>query len=295
MSGLDTIPATAARELFVQCLKEQDVLGPALAAARRAGTTAFNQPWSPVHQATFFGDHTLLTAVLNAEAASSNSVRSQYAGQSSPSPLHVAAVSGWVDLVAPLVRRGDEPLARGPGGRTALDVACLQQWTKPELSQAFGAALATACLQKRSSEPGPNRKPQSNASMTHSNASEGGWRAGGWPEPAPMCDFQVLDAHKFSGFVEDYVALRRPLLLRGADKTHAHTRLKGLWSRSAIAANHPDVRLHPSTIPYPKAYGDAAGQKSAVTVAEYLVYLDELDQAQRARNASSVSRVPYDS
>lgn len=299
LSGLVTIPAAAARELFLQCLEAQEVLGPALAAARRAGAVAFGQNWSPVHQAAFYGNRQLLDAVLNAEAASPAPGRRP--SRNSLSPLQVAAVNGWVDLVAPLVGRGDNPLVVTPGGKSALDVACLQQWTKLELIQAFGSALATACLEKRSSEPGTDQTPRwksgSQANMSNricSDDHDDCWRAGGWLEPPSVCGFHVVDAHNFSGFVENFVALRRPLLMRGADKSSAHTRLKKLWSRSTVAASHPDVRLHPSTIPFPKAYSNAVGQTSAVTVAEYLVYLDKLDRAQRAINASSVSRTSCD-
>ena len=46
---------------------------------------------------------------------------------SDTTPLHVAAIAGWPQLVPMLIKHGFDPLLPGPEGWSALEVACLQR------------------------------------------------------------------------------------------------------------------------------------------------------------------------
>lgn len=186
-------------------------------------------------------------------------------------PMHVAAVCGNVKLVKPLIDAGHPTQVKDRWGRIPLDTACLQMWTAQELVAAFGPEAPQYCkdagtlylrrpaaLSTDGATTGPPPPPNLNPQATSFVFTEAG---GGYKTPEvnaaipSTCAFDIVDQMTTAEFQHTYVSPRRPVLVRGGTKGAKWDSLRKKWSRSNIAASHPDVMLKTSSIPYANVFG----------------------------------------
>lgn len=214
--------------------------------------------WSVVHEAAAFGQPTLLKYALIVEpnVLTANPI----------SPLHVAVSNGWAELVPQLIAVGYDPEKKNPEGWSAIDMACKQQWTHAELLDAFGdEGEAQYCdvemaLPKRDFKyVGPG----------------GGWAKVRGKQHDSDCDVDIHEKITPSEFLKNYVAVRRPVLIRKAQRGRAWDALRDRWSREKIAEAHGDVKFNTSTIPYGKQF-DARAAEREMDIAAYINYMAEL-------------------
>eukprot|EP00038_Savillea_parva_P025637 m.48754 g.48754 ORF g.48754 m.48754 type:complete len:279 (+) comp7029_c0_seq1:1595-2431(+) len=88
-----------------------------------------------------------------------------------------------------------------------------------------------------------------------------------------MCDIDVRADLSTEDFLFDYLALQRPVLLRGVTAGKQWDSLRRAWSRKALAKKYGDTLLQVSNVPYAEAFGLNA---SEITLAEYLQYMDRM-------------------
>ena len=266
-SNRETVTTAIGRNLVTQCVVNQKVLRESL--ERYIKDMLRPRPeWSVVHEAAAFGQPTLMKYALIVEP---NVLTAHKV-----SPLHVAASNGWAELIPQLVEVGYDPELKNAEGWSAIDIACKQQWTHAELLEAFGEeGEAQYCdvemaLPKRGFKyVGPG----------------GGWSKVRGAQLEPDCDVDVREKLSAAEFLKEYVAVRRPVLLRKVQRGRAWDALRDRWSRMKISKNHGDVKFNTSTIPYGKQFDESA-EEMEMGIAQYLEYMAKLYAKEGARNAN---------
>ena len=256
-SDRETVTTSMGRNLVAQCVVNQKVLRQAL--ERYIKDMLRPRPeWSVVHEAAAFGQPTLLKYALIVEPT----VLTAHA----VSPIHVAASNGWAEIIPQLVAAGYDPAMKNAEGWSATDIACKQQWTHAELLKAFGedgdgqyCDVEVAPPKRSFKYVGPG----------------GGWAKVRGAQLESDCGVDVREKLSAADFLKEYVAVRRPVLLRKVQRGRAWDALRDRWARGSIAGFHADVQFNTSTIPYGKQFDESA-QEIEMGIAGYLEYMAQL-------------------
>jgi hypothetical protein len=109
---------------------------------------------------------------------------------------------GNTRLIRPLLEHGYDPEVKDRWGRTALDVACLQQWTPVELIDGFGAAALEYCTKSGALEL---RRPAGEPFVY--TAAGGGYQTPAAAAAIPStCDFDIVMGMTTAEFQHTYGA-----------------------------------------------------------------------------------------
>ena len=118
------------------------------------------------------------------------------------------------------------------------------------------------------------------------------------------CGFDVRDASGVYGdtdsdskdivtaatFLNEFVAVRRPVLLKGMLRGTVWDGLRDAWSRSKISSQHPGIIFNTSAILFPNddsTVQDTTAESVAMSISEYIAYMDALNDADGAQKANS--------
>ena len=140
------------KAFHVQCAQHQGMLVKAArqhTAAIAAGVLQPGEDTGATNEAAAFGRIEMLDLALQHETRPTEIVRDGRRW----TPLHIAAVAGWPQMMSPLIKHGFDPNHPSGGGLSAVDIACRQHWSSAEMAEAFGNELAAKC--KASAPPPP--------------------------------------------------------------------------------------------------------------------------------------------
>jgi hypothetical protein len=170
-----------------------------------------------------------------------------------------------------LIEQGADPHERNIDGWSPIDIACRQRWPQDLLVKSFGATVALSCNL-------PLERPRREFKYS---GPGGDWFKQHGDQAQSMCDVDVRDSIKPEEFIRDYVAVRRPVLMRKALRGKSWDALRTRWSRGNVAKAHTDVRFNTSTIPYAKQFDESAHEEE-MDLVQYIEYMTELERASAA-------------
>lgn len=214
-TGEFAIATAEVLSIIEKCEQFQGIIA---SAAQNGGLVFYGEPgeWSALHAAAAIGSLPLLRIVIKLAEVELEQSNPKPLPFTPPTPLHVAVSGAFPKVAAALISKfGQDPLVRDPWGRTSIDVACLQRWTRQELVETFGDGPEVLC-------PGGVVAPLQVATAAHITAASGGGPGGGWidgPVQADLatsgCGIDVEAGLSAETFASQYMATRRPVLVRG--------------------------------------------------------------------------------
>ena len=250
------VSARQVRDHLDDCMAHQSVVA---SLFRDGGDLQFQRHQggaAALHVAAAYGSARLIDAVLGSGSSSEGSAQGAWMPDGSvPTPLHIAATAGHADATAALRRHNVAAVeARDLWNRTALDIAVLQGWPRHKLADAFGDGAANAA--------------QRNSWAAHGDPGHiNGGGVGGID-----CGFDVREVLTADEFAADYLAVHRPVLIRGGQVGPAWDALREKWAWSNLARAYPAVSFTTGLVPYADEFGLPISN-TATTFADYLEYM----------------------
>lgn len=229
------------RRVFIKCLLVQNVISQLV----EDGAVVYAENifgWTPLLHAAALGSPDIIQQLIQHNA--DHQVRTVLAHTS----LHIAAIRGSYDIVLPLVQAGLSPGEVDYFNRTAMQVACLHRWTAEGLAKALKVSVPYGCPSKLKYVPPPKHSPQ------------GGWLGSGVTLPASLtrerCDIDVIpqDAD-VQQFLFDYLALQRPVLVRGAANAPEMKAFFTAWQRNKLEHEYGARLFKVAAVPYAEVFG----------------------------------------
>ena len=229
------------RRVFIKCLLVQNVI-PQLV---QDGAVVYAENifgWTPLLHAAALGSPDIVQQLIHHNA--DYQVRTVLAHTS----LHIAAIRGSYGIVLPLIQAGLSPGEVDYFNRTAMQVACLHRWTAGGMAEALKVSMPHGCPSKLKYTPPPK------------HSAQGGWLGSGVALPASLarerCDIDVIphDAD-VQQFLFDYLALQRPVLVRGAANTPEMKAFFTAWQRNKLEHEHGALLFKVAAVPYAEVFG----------------------------------------
>ena len=249
---------TDLRRLFIKCLLVQNVIQQLLQDGA-VEYTANIFGWNPILQLAALGSSEAVSQLLAHRAdPQSRTVLAHTA-------LHVAAIRGSYEVVSPLLQAGLRAGDEDYFNRTALDVACLHNWSAKPFASALGVSLPDGCPTKPKQAPLLKHSPQ------------GGWLGSGVKLPEQLttdrCDFDILEEVDVNSFTFNFLSLERPVLIRNAAKMPEIKRLLQLWQRSKFEQEYGNLEVTEVDVPFAESFGYSTS--TATTIRAFLSKLKQ--------------------
>ena len=208
--------------------------------------------WTPLLHAAALGSPAIMQQLVSHNA--DPQVRTVLAHTS----LHVAAIRGSYDIVLPMIQAGLKPSEVDYFNRTAMQVACEHRWSANSMAKALQISIPRAC-------PAPLKYV---APAKHS--FQGGWLSSGVPLPASLtaerCDFDVIShVSDVQQFLFDYLALQRPVLIRGAGSRQEMKPFSTSLVRNKLEHEFSALVLKEIPVPFAETFGYSAQQTTLKT------------------------------
>ena len=253
-----SVSQEAVRKIFIQCLLVQNVI-PGLI---QDGAIVYAENmfgWTPLLHSAALGSPDLLDQLISLKA--DLLVRTVLAHTS----LHIAAIRGTFDIVLPMLQAGLKPGEVDYFNRTAMNVACLQRWSANDMAKALKITVPKDCPAKL--QYVPPTKP----------ISQGGWLASGVTLPTTLtkerCDFDVIPpTEDVEQFLFDYLALQRPVLIRGAGSRTEMKAFSTSLLRNKLEQEYGALTFKEIQIPFAQTFGYMA---QSTTLKTYLGKMKE--------------------
>ena len=229
------------RRVFKQCLMVQGVMPSLL----QDGAVVYAENifgWTPLLHSAALGSPDAIHQLISHNA--DHQVRTVLAHTS----LHIAAIRGSYDIVLPLIQAGLKPSEVDYFNRTALQVACLHRWSAEPMAKALQVSMPHGCPTTLIYAPLTKHVPQ------------GGWLGSGRTLPASLtgerCDFDVIPhSTDVQQFLFDYLALQRPVLVRGAGSGPEMKAFTTAWQRSKLEQEHGALVFQEVEVPFAETFG----------------------------------------
>ena len=263
-----TVTYRLIRQTLAQCMQAQHVVK-MLAAKGASGDAENGFGYRVLHHAALFGDVSFVEAVLDLKP----DLRA--ATTLGHTALHVAVMSGSLAVIPLLTSAGVPTDVKDRVGRTAMDVACAHGWVVEEVARLLGTGTG---LHTAACEKAWQSAPRTTLTAWPTAAEVGG----GWgsaprghtqQQSQQTCGIDVRADMTADEFLFSYLAIQRPVLVRGGLVGPQWDTIRGQWSRPGFAARFVHEEFTKSTIPYASAFG-LEGNKT--TVAQHLLYMDWL-------------------
>lgn len=254
-----TVRQEAVRKIFVQCLLVQNVI-PSLI---HDGAIVYAENffgWTPLLHSATLGNPAIMQQLITLNA--DPQVRTVLAHTC----LHIAAIRGSFDIVLPMLQVGLKPGEVDYFNRTAMNVACLQRWSAKPMAEALQIPLPQDCPAKLRYIP--PTKP----------ISHGGWLASGVTLPTTLtkerCDIDVIaPTVDVQEFLFDYLALQRPVLIRGAGSKAEMKAFSTSLLRNKLEQEHSTLTFKEVPMPFAQTFGYMA---QSTTLKTYLGKMKEV-------------------
>ena len=229
------------RRIFIKCLIVQNAIPQLL----EDGAVVYAENifgWTPLLHAAALGSPDIILQLIRKNA--DHQVRTVLAHTS----LHIAAIRGSYDIVLPLMQAGLKPNEVDYFNRTALQVSCLHRWSAEGMAKALKANIPYNC---------PERLRYI-APQKHS--TQGGWLGSGLALPpgltASGCSIDVISHDTdVQHFLFDYLALQRPVLVRGAANTPEMKAFLTSFQRNRLEQEHGPLPFAEAPVPYAEVFG----------------------------------------
>eukprot|EP00040_Diaphanoeca_grandis_P025275 m.139786 g.139786 ORF g.139786 m.139786 type:complete len:864 (+) comp30080_c0_seq2:305-2896(+) len=267
-------------KFIATCFEQQDVI-----ANSDADASWFNPQktgWSVLHYAARSGSADVMRAVIGAIAEEHPAMVAPYVfynEKKAVTPLHVAVADDFVDVAKVLVDYGIDPhLHNEAAGYSAIEIACLKRWSDADMITAFGGDAKGIC-------PNGVVAELKSVPLTQQLGS------GGYLKPKPgsepddhvpashACDIDVRDnTLSREEFETEYLALKRPVVLRGLQRGSDWDELREKWARDQISTTHPTLAFLTGSIPYARTFG--VGGSDVTGVDDYLSYMRKISEGE---------------
>ena len=266
----------AIRRVLVQCVLVQGVIPSLL----KTGAVVYAENifgWAPLLHATTLGSPAVMQLLMSHGADAQ--VRTVLAHTS----LHIAAIRGTYDVVQPMIQAGLKPSEVDYFNRTAMQVACLHRWSARLMAEALQTDMPEGCPAELEYTP-PAK-----------HSSQGGWLASGVSLPASLtserCDFDVIPhTTDVQQFLYNYLALQRPVLIRGAGSGPEMKPFTTSLLRNKLEHEQGKLLLKEVPIPFAETFGYEA---QPITLKSYLDKMRELfNQNKASSSGGDYSEIP---
>lgn len=272
-----TVSQEDVRKVFRQCLQVQNII-PSLI---QDGAVVYAENifgWTPLLHSAALGSPAVVQQLIlhNADPQ----VHTVLAHTS----LHIAAIRGSYDIVLPMIQAGLKPSEVDYFNRTAMQVACLHRWSAGAMAQALQIGMPQGC---------PVRLKYVSPAK---HSSQGGWLASGVTLPTSLtserCDFDVIPhTADVQQFLFDYLALQRPVLLRGAGSGPEMKTFTTSLLRNKLEQEYGALALTEVPIPFAGTFGYAV---QPTTLKAYLGKMKQLfHQFKDLGSHSEVTSPPF--
>ena len=229
------------RRVFIKCLLVQNAIPQLL----EDGAVVYAENifgWTPLLHAAALGSPDIILQLIRKNA--DHQVRTVLAHTS----LHIAAIRGSYDIVLPLMQAGLKPNEVDYFNRTALQVACLHRWSAEGMTKALKVNVPYNCPEKLQYVAPPK------------HSTQGGWLGSGLALPprltADGCSIDVISHNTdVQRFLFDYLALQRPVLVRGAANTPQMKAFLTSFQRNRLEQEHGSLPFTEAPVPYAEVFG----------------------------------------
>ena len=236
-----TVSQEAVRRVFMRCVLVQGVIPSLL----RDGAVVYAENifgWTPLLHSAALGSPAIMHKLISHSA--DPQVRTVLAHTS----LHIAATRGSYDIVLPMIQAGLKPSEVDYFNRTAMQVACLHRWSAESMAKALQVNMPRGC-------------PAKLKYVTPAkHDSQGGWLSSGVALPKDLtnerCDFDVIPhTADVQQFLFDYLALQRPVLIRGAGGGSEMKPFSTSLLRNKLEQEHGTLGLKEGPMPFADTFG----------------------------------------
>ena len=266
-----TVSQEAVRKMFTRCVLVQGVI-PALL---QEGAVVYAENifgWTPLLHAAALGSREVMEQLIRHNA--DPQVRTVLAHTS----LHIAAMRGSYEIVLPMVQAGLRASEVDYFNRTAMQVACSHRWSAKPMAKALQVNLPRACPVELKYEAPPK------------HSFQGGWLSSGIQLPHTLtgerCDFDVIpNSVEVEQFLFDYLALQRPVLIRGGGGGPDMKTFSAAMLRNKLEQEHGALPVRETPLPFAETFGYPA---LPTTIKTYLDKMRELSSTSKGRNYSDL-------
>jgi len=195
---------------------------------------------SALHNAAYHGDAGLVAYLVNAGA--SIDIEDDYGR----TPLHLAVAAGHTNVAEILLAEADSDSSAS------------------EAEDRFGSTPAGLGHVTQTSSSGISQELEIDASgQASAQAGSGGWGDAPSSSVSDRCDIDQYSADSFSAkqFEEQYLFLRKPVLIRGALSDWPAMKH---WTRPMLREKYGHIQATISGIPYAKDFGGLPGQRTTI-------------------------------
>lgn len=268
-----SVSQEAVRRVLMQCILVQGII-PSLLASGAVIYAENIFGWTPLLHAAALGSPAIMQQLMSYNA--DPQVRTVLAHTS----LHVAAIRGSYDIVLPMIQTGLKPTEIDYFNRTAMEVACLHRWPAEKMAKALQMNVPEGCPAELKYIP-PAK-----------HSSQGGWLASGSSIPTSLtnerCDFDVIShTSNVQQFLYDYLALQRPVLIRGAGSGPEMKPFTTSLLRNKLEQEHGRLNIKEIPIPFAETFEYAP---HTTTLKSYLDKMREtFNQHKNAGNYSEIT------
>ena len=245
--GIDfsmTISQEAIRKVLRRCITVQGII-PSLI---QEGAVVYAENifgWAPLLHGAALGGPAIMQQLISHNA--DPQVRTVLAHTS----LHIAAIRGSYDIVLPMVQAGLKSSEVDYFNRTAMQVACLHRWSAAAMAKALQISMPRECPATLKYVP-PAK-----------HSFQGGWLSSGVSLPASLtkerCDFDVIPhTADVQQFLFDYLALQRPVLIRGAGSGQDMKPFTTSLLRNKLEHEYGGLVFKEVPVPFAETFGYSA-------------------------------------
>ena len=258
------------RRVFSRCVVVQGVI-PALL---QDGAVIYAENvfgWTPLLHAAALGSSAVVEQLLKHNA--DPEVRNYLAHTS----LHIAAIRGSYEVVSPLIQSGIKASEVDYFNRTALQLACMHRWSARPMAETLQVNLPRGCPVEVKYEPPPK------------HSFQGGWLTSGIHLPHSLtrerCDFDVIPNTDVEQFLFDYLALQRPVLIRGGGSGQEMKPFLTAMMRNKLEQEQGDLVMREQYIPFAETFGHTI---QPTTIKTFLDNMKDLVTQSRNKNYSDI-------
>ncbi|CAE7471574.1 Bifunctional arginine demethylase and lysyl-hydroxylase JMJD6-A [Symbiodinium microadriaticum] len=244
MSFEDTLRMVNGKAILVTESLLKARADPSFAQSRQSGKT-------PLHHCAEHGLSALAEALLSAKA--DPEARSKPLQRT---PLHQAVIHRSLGVLQALLDAGARVSTMDSAGRTAPDLAKQLRWAEGQQYLQLSTCSSDGCMARTSLEDEASVRLPELLPAGWKDRWERGSLSPAWGRPeSQTCELAVVAAEELSAetFVDDYLSLRRPLLVRGGAR---HMPAFERWSLRYLVRKVGETIMSAVTIPYPEDFGD---------------------------------------
>ena len=261
----------AVRRLLSRCVLVQGIIPTLL----QDGAVVYAENifgWTPLLHAAALGNPAIMEQLISHNA--DPQVRTVLAHTS----LHIAAKRGSYDIVLPMIQSGLKATEVDYFNRTALQVACMHGWSAKPMANALQVNLPQGCPVELKYEAPPK------------HSFQGGWLSSGVRLPHTLtserCDFDVIPSSEdVQQFLFDYLALQRPVLIRGGGGGPEMKPFLAAMLRNKLEHEHGAMPVREIPIPFAETFGYPA---HPTTIKAYLDKIKEMFSTSKGSNHSDL-------